>query len=451
MHNAEATATAVLNAMVDPNAVGRRVAVVGLGFVGLPLALSFAMRGATVVGVDLSSRRVADIRSGQPHDAEEYQGLSLPTILAHQVAAQRFTVQENHSGLDQAEAIVITVGLPVVDGKPTTAYLESACRDVGSRLRRGQIVIVRSTVIPGTTEGLLKPILEEMSGLRAGVDFHLAYASERIAEGRAFEEFENMPLLLGGITPTCMQVGADILGIVTRAPIHHGSSLATIEMTKVIENVQRDVNIAMVQQFARLCEAMSLNVYEVIRLANTHKRVNLLMPGPGVGGFCIPNAYYYLEPKAEELAVNLDLLRLARSINDHIPDLVVQMTRAALEAHGLNLSDAKIAVLGLAMKDFSSDDRISPATDICEKLLGARARVAAFDSLVPTPRSYRVGTLEEALAGANLILLLANQPGASLADIARYRESMAGKVLFDTRNCMDEAEAARLGLQVVRL
>lgn len=418
-----------------------QVAVIGLGFIGLPLALSYAMKGANVVGIDVLAHHVEEINKGISHHLEYYQGKSLAEILREQLAANRFkatTKYEEAAG--QAEAYIITVGIPVVSGDPNMTYLESACYELSKVLKKGDTVILRSTVVPGTTEEFVKPLLEK-SGLKAGEDFYLAYASERIAEGKAFEEFIHMPLALGGINPESAEKAKQVLSFVTEAEITV-SEIKVVETAKVIENIQRDVNIAMVQQFARFSEKIGMDTYELIKVANTHKRVNLLLPGPGVGGYCLPNALYYLLPKARELEVNIELLEVARKINDSVPQVLVDMVEEELKKKDKSLNGSKVAVLGLAMKDFSNDDRISPPHHVVEILMERGAEVKAYDPAVPSEYAYKVNSLSEALEGADALIYLAAQEEFLEIDWKASIDKMAHQpVLLDTKHRIPKSAA----------
>lgn len=412
-----------------------RVAVVGLGFVGLPLALTYAMKGANVIGVDALQRVVEETNSGHSHHLENYQGKTLAEILKEQLAAGRFRATTSYEEAAQAvDNYIVTVGLPVNSGDPDLGYLKSAAQTIGGILKKGDTVMIRSTVIPGTTQDVLQPILEEVSGLTAGVDFYLTYCSERIAEGRAFEEFLHMPLVMGGINEASVEKGKELLSFINDAQITI-SDIRVIETAKVIENIQRDVNIAMVQEFARFSEAFGIDTFELIKVANTHTRVNLLTPGPGVGGFCLPNALYYLMPKAKELGVPLSLLSTARTINDAVPSTLVGMLAAALGEVGKTLANSRIAVLGIAMKDFSNDDRVSPVHDIIHSLEGQHANVVSYDPAVHTVRDNKVDTLEEAVRGADAVILAAIQKEFAELDWSQV-VSLMGKspILFDLKN-----------------
>lgn len=384
------------------------LAVIGLGFVGLPLSLSYAMKGANVVGIDVNQALIKEINSGHSHHLEYYQGKSLQDILRVQLQQGRFTGTTSYQ---EAAAIVdhyiITVGIDVKNGDPQLAHLKSAVESLAAVLKKGDTVLVRSTVVPGTTDDVVKPLLEK-SGLIAGVDFYLGYCSERIAEGRAFEEFIHMPLAVGGINDESRKRIKELLQVVTEAAIHE-TEINIVETAKVLENIQRDVNIAMVQEFARFSEAMGMDTYELIKTVNTHTRVNLLIPGPGVGGYCLPNALYYLLPKAKELNVSTSLLETARQVNDRIPLFIAEEIERGLKEQGKTLLGSKVAVLGLAMKDFSNDDRISPPHQVVGHLLQKGAQVSAYDPAIPSKYEYKVDSLQTAVEEADALVYLAAQ------------------------------------------
>ncbi|RNB56986.1 nucleotide sugar dehydrogenase [Brevibacillus gelatini] len=412
-----------------------RVAVVGLGFVGLPLALTYAMKGANVVGVDALPHVVDEINAAHSHHLESYQGKTLPEILKEQIEAKRFRATTSYEeAAAEVDHYIVTVGLPVHNGDPDLGPLKSCAQSLGSVLKKGDTVMIRSTVIPGTTEEVLKPILEEVSGLVAGVDFYLTYCSERIAEGRAFEEFIHMPLVLGGINEQSAAKGKELLSFISETDITI-SDIRVVETAKVIENIQRDVNIAMVQEFARFSEAFGIDTFELIKVANTHKRVNLLTPGPGVGGFCLPNALYYLQPKARELGVSLPILQQARMTNDAVPEVLIGMLEKALQEKGKTLADSRVAVLGLAMKDFSNDDRVSPVHDIIRLLLAKGVEVRSYDPAVPTAYEHKKDSLEEAVRGADALILTAVQKQFAEVNWDDVAAQMADSaILFDTKN-----------------
>jgi nucleotide sugar dehydrogenase len=418
------------------------VVVFGLGYVGLPLSLSFAMRGCNVYGVDISQNLVKEISSGITYHTEKYKERTIQEILKEQLSNGNFRATTDAKSIPgEYHNFIVTVGIPVKDGNHDYSGLEGCCRSLGSMLKEGDLVIIRSTVIPGATEEFILPILESESGLKAGRDFYLGYSSERIAEGNAFEEFINMPTVVGGINEESLQKAADVLSIVCDAEIIKATNIKAVETSKVIENVQRDVNIAMVQEFARFAEKLGIDIFEVIKIANTHKRVHLLSPGPGVGGYCIPNAYYYIEPKAKELGVNVDLLKLSRVKNEALPEVIVGMLEDQMKESGKSLEGSKIAVLGIAMKDYSNDDRISPPVSIVNLLIQKKADVYVYDPVVPTKYQYKYDNLEDAIKDADALLVLARQSLTDAVPVKSFEENLKkNAVIFDTRNMFKDTK-----------
>ncbi|WP_232695728.1 nucleotide sugar dehydrogenase [Brevibacillus daliensis] len=414
-----------------------RVAVVGIGFVGLPLALTYALKGAKVLGIDVSEQLVKETNEGKSHHLEAYNGKVLPEILKENVEAGNFrAVTSYEEAKDEVDNYIVTVGLPVKNGDPELQYLRSAMETLGRNLKKGDHVMIRSTVVPGTTQEVVLPILEEASGMKAGSDFYLTYCSERIAEGRAFEEFMKMPVAMGGINEESAQKGKELLSFICEAEITL-TDIRVVEAAKVIENIQRDVNIAMSQEFARFTEAFGIDIFEVIKVANTHTRVNLLTPGPGVGGYCLPNAYYYLLPKAREMNVGLPLLATARNINDGIPTVLAGMLEEALISNGKRLGESKVAVLGLAMKDFSNDDRISPINDMIAILQQKGTEIASYDPAVPSYYAHKKDRLEDALHQADAVILAAMQKEFTDLDWEELVKGMTDSpVLMDLKNRM---------------
>lgn len=414
----------------------KKVAVFGQGYVGLPLSLSFAFRGCRVYGVDVVKGLVDDINNGITHHTESFEGKKIQQILREELHKGSFkAVTDGEDAVKKCNNIIVTVGIPVRNGEHDLSDLMECTTVIGRNLKKDDLVIIRSTVIPGTTEEKLLPVLEKESGMKAGVDFYLAYSSERIAEGRAFDEFAYMPTVVGGLNEESAKRAKELLEVVCKTDVIIAGNIKIVETAKVFENVQRDVNLAMVQEFARFAEGMSIDIHEVIRVANTHKRVSLLSPGPGVGGYCIPNAYHYLEPKAREIGVSLDLLKLSREQNSRLPEVMVNMFERELEKTGRRLKGAKVGVLGIAMKDYSNDDRLSPPVDIIKILENRGAEVYAYDPAVPTHYDFKVSTPDEALKSKDGIMVLAKQKEFDSFDLNYLIEKLdKGTVLFDTRH-----------------
>lgn len=434
-------------------AVFKNICVLGQGFVGLPLALSFAFRGCNTIGVDVDDILVSQINAGLTHHTEKFHGISIQEILKTQLEVKRYRASTNATeAVQKCNNIIVTVGIPIKDGKYVMDYLENACRTIGRNMKKDNLIIIRSTVIPGTTEEFVLPILEKESGMKAGKDFYIAYASERIAEGLAFEEFENMPTLVGAIDEESLKRASKVLGIVCKADIVTASCIKAVETSKAFENVQRDINIAMSQEFARFTEAIGVDIFEVVKLANTHKRVNLLIPGAGVGGYCIPNAYYYLLPKAQEFDVDLEIMKLARNKNSEVSYFIVNKVKELLEKEGKELEGSKVAVLGLAMKDYSNDDRISPPVEICSILVGMGVNVRAYDPVVPTEYDFKVKSQEEALANADAVIILTKQKDIIYDTCEHMAKVMAEKaVCIDCKAVISKSEAEKCGIRYWRI
>lgn len=424
-----------------------KITIIGLGFVGLPLSLSFAMKGYNVIGLDINSSLVEELNKGITYHLEQYQDKSIQEILKEAISKGKFQAMTDYKkAFVDSDAYIITVGLPVKEGKPIYDYFEACIIELGNGLKKGDTVLVRSTVIPGTTENMVKPILERQSGLKAGEDFYLAYASERIAEGKAFEEFENMPTALAGINDISFNQAKILLEKITKAEIHKANDIKIVETAKIFENISRDVCIAMANQFAEFCQAINIDTIDTLQIANTHKRVNILIPGPGVGGYCLPNAYYYLRPIMEELYITLPLLEISRKINDKMPIRIVNILSDKLEKQGKKLTGSTIAVLGLAMKDYSNDDRISPAHNVCELLLEQGAVVKAYDPAVPSHYEYSVGSLDTAVKNADALLVLAKQKDFNNLDLSHIKEQMLEKpISIDTKHLWNRGLLEELG------
>ncbi len=418
-----------------------RLAVVGLGFIGLPLALCYALKGASVVGLDVEERVIGQINGGNTPLQESYAGEGIQDILRREIEAGRFFATSEYSrAAELVDSYMLTVGIPIDDGHPDTSHLEAACRSLGEVLKPGDLVLVRSTVIPGTTEGLIRRTLEDTSGLKCPGDFHLAYSSERIAEGRAFEEFIHMPLAVGGIDETSLQRAVQLLDFISESEIHT-SDIQTVETAKVLENVQRDINIAISQEMATFTDALGIDTHRLIDIANTHRRVNLLRPGPGVGGYCLPNALHYLLPRARELGIDLPLARRARRTNEEVPERLCGVMGDMLSRRGRKLRGSRIALLGLAMKDYSSDDRHSPARRLAEQLSDRGAELRAYDPIVPDGHPYAVDDLDYCVTGSHGLILAARQECFDALNWSDVASRMADyPVIMDTRNCINEGD-----------
>ena len=354
------------------------VAVVGLGYVGLPLAVGLAGVGFPTLGVDIDPQRVEQVNRGESY----LEGVPSSEV-ARLVSSGQLKATTNYACLVDTEVICICVPTPILPNKaPDLSFIMAVAREIAMRLRRGQLIILQSTTHPGTTEEDVLPRLEA-SGLKAGVDFHLAFCPERINPGDRQFTVANTPKVVGGLTPTCTELAALVMEQFG-ASVLRVSSPRVAEMTKLLENIFRSVNISLVNEMALLAERMRIDFWEVIRAAST-KPFGFMpfYPGPGVGGHCIPVDPFYLSAKAREYDFSARFVELAAEINQAMPYHVVEKTSQALASCGRALRGAWVHVLGVAFKKDVDDPRNSPAERIIELLLNAGARVTYSDPHVP--------------------------------------------------------------------
>ncbi len=351
------------------------VAIVGAGYVGMPLAQVFADAGKTVVLVDVNDDVVDGINRGESHIGD-VPSESLKTL----VDAGRLSATTDYDALKEVDAILIALPTPLSSHRePDLTIVESAAAEIAPRLRKGQVVVLESTTYPGTTRESLQPILER-SGMKAGADFHLAFSPERVDPGRTDWTTKNTPKLVGGLTPACTERAMELYrsAVDTVVPL---SSPETAEMTKLLENIFRAVNIALVNELAQLCERMEVDVWEVVEAAET-KPFGFMSfkPGPGLGGHCIPIDPFYLTWKAREYDFYTEFIDLAGKLNANMPFFCRSLISQALN-HGAekSLKGSRILILGVSYKADIDDVRESPAEKIMELLSKAGAEVSYHD------------------------------------------------------------------------
>ncbi len=358
------------------------VCVLGLGYVGLPLAVCLAEAGYQVVGLDIDQRRIRSLQEGCSYI------LDVPADrIARLVASGALRPTGDYDGVAGADVIFICVPTPFDAMKaPDLSAIVSAATGIAPRLKPEQLVILQSTTYPGTTEDVVLPILEQ-SGLRAGEDFFLAFSPERINPGDKIYHVGNLPKVVGGLTPHCAELAQALLSRLSPA-VHAVSSPRAAEMSKLLENIFRSVNIALVNELALLCERMGIDIWEVIEAAAT-KPFGFMpfYPGPGTGGHCIPVDPYYLSWKAREYDFYTKFIELAAEVNQGMPYHVVDLVARALDARGQPLRNSRVLILGVAFKKDVDDARNSPAERIIDLLLERGAVVSYNDPYVPRFRT----------------------------------------------------------------
>ncbi len=394
-----------------------QVGMVGIGYAGLPLAVELAKAGNDVIGFDIDPSRVEAVNDGRS---------PVDTVTDAEIRTLRDTLRASTDPAVLAACSIIVVCAPTpVDGdKPDLRPLTSAVETVAGQLRAGQLVIVESTTHPGTTDGLLQPILER-SGLRAGVDFHLAYSPERIDPGNTRFRIGNTPRVVGGLTPACAERAAEFYRQVTSVHVTRGMREA--EAAKILENTYRQVNIALVNEFSQLCHGMGIDVWDTVAAASTKPYgFQPFWPGAGVGGHCIPADPLYLIHHAGKLGMAFQVAETAHRINEGMPAWVADRITKDLEEHGGPIGGATVLLLGVTYKPNTDDVRHTPAVPIAEALLERGAKVVCHDPYVdglswPGGRIENVPDLAEAIREADLVVLLQRHDLFDLDLIARAR------------------------------
>ena len=412
-----------------------KISIVGLGYVGLPLSLQFARSGVSVLGFDLDQQKVDSINAGKTY-LKHFPSESI----AEQVDANRLEATIDLSRLSEVEAILICVPTPLGDHRePDLSFVLDTAKTIAPNLPKGVLVTLESTTYPGTTEDELRIVLEEGSGMKAGTDFHLAYSPEREDPGREDASVKTIPKVVGGFTPKCGDLAEALYGLALDK-IHRVSSCKAAEATKLLENIFRSVNIALVNELKVVYEAMGIDVHEVINAAATKPFGYMAFrPGPGLGGHCIPIDPFYLTWKAREFGKHTRFIELAGEINTNMPDYVVSKVSDALNDEGKALKGAKILVLGLAYKANVDDCRESPSFVLMEKLEAKGAVVEYHDSYVPVVPPTR----EHAHFNGKKSVLIENAYDLILlsTDHAEYKDfdfSSYSCPIVDTRNCINK-------------
>lgn len=426
----------------------QKICVLGLGYIGLPTASTFATHGIQVIGVDVNRRVLDTLKNGGIHIHEP----GLRTIVEAAIKSGKLTVSEQP---EEADAFLIAVPTPFYLDKSgeyndetyklaDMRAVTSAAEAIVPYLRKGNLVVLESTSPPRTTVDLVKPILER-SGLKAGSDFHLAYSPERVLPGQILRELIENARVIGGVTVESAQAGAELYATFVKGQIIQ-TDATTAEMVKLMENTTRDVNIAIANEFARLAERFGVDVWEAIGLANLHPRINILSPGPGVGGHCISVDPWFFVETAPDLT---PLIYTARKVNDEQPHYVMALVQKALGS----LKGKRIAALGLAYKPDVDDLRESPAAEVARLLLDAGADLRAFEPFKPDglPGIPMCRTFEETVIDADAILVLVRHSQFREVEPSKVAALTSARTVVDTVNVLDPSAWKEAGFEVFRL
>jgi UDP-N-acetyl-D-glucosamine dehydrogenase len=412
------------------------VAIVGAGYVGVPLAQVFAEAGRSVLLVDVDPDRVARLNRGESY-IEDVPSERLRALVAEGTLA----ATTDYDALREASAILIALPTPLSrQREPDLSIVESASREIGARLRPGQLVVLESTTYPGTTRDVVRPILEEASGLRAGADFHLAFSPERVDPGRTDHTTRTVPKVVGGVDEASLQAATDLYATAVDT-VHQVSSPEAAELTKLLENIFRSVNIALVNELAQLCDRMEIDVWEVIDAAST-KPFGFMRfePGPGLGGHCIPIDPFYLTWKAREYDFTTEFIELAGKVNQDMPYYCRSRVSQALNhGAGKSLSGSRVLVLGVAYKADISDMRESPAVRLIGLLQRAGAHVSYHDPHVPSFAEHGIALASVALepAAYDVVVIATAHSGIDYAAVVGE-----APLVVDLRNATGRAGIA---------
>ncbi len=414
------------------------VGIVGLGYVGLPLAVAFAQQGCDVVAVDVDPRKVQAIEAGESY-IEDVPSAQL------QAVGERIHATTRYARLERADAVLVCVPTPLTRNRePDLGPLLDATHALADVLQAGQLVVLESTTYPGTTRERMLPILEEESGLVAGRDFHLAFSPERVDPGRTDFTLRNTPKVVGGLTEACAERAESLYGLVCDEIVPVSSPEAA-ELTKLLENIFRSVNIALVNELAMLTDRMGIDIWEVVDAAATKPYGFMRFdPGPGMGGHCLPVDPFYLTWRAREFHMSTEFIELAGKVNQQMPYHCVMKVERALNDAGLPVKGTRIAVLGVSYKPGVGDVRESPALKIIALLGALGAELFYHDPHVPELPEFdlRSVPLEEALRDADLALIVTAHPTVDHA-LAAERARVVVDLRGVTRNAV-AANAVRL-------
>lgn len=361
------------------------IAIIGLGYVGLPLSLQFARKGSEVLGLDIDQAKVDAINSGR-----SYIQHITPESIAEQVSAGRLKASTDFSLIARCDAVIICVPTPLSKNRePDISYVLDTGRKIAPHIAPGSLVVLESTTYPGTTDEDLRAVLESGSGKVAGVDFHLAFSPEREDPGNPDSKVAKIPKVVGGLTPECLEKAKKLYESAVERVVTVSSCRAA-EATKLLENIFRSVNIALVNELKVVYGAMGIDIWEVIEAAKTKPFGYMpFYPGPGLGGHCIPIDPFYLTWKAREYGQNTRFIELAGEINTSMPQFVIRKLAEALNTHRKPLNGSKILIVGLAYKANVDDDRESPSYILLEKIKETGAEVAYYDPYIPVIKPSR--------------------------------------------------------------
>lgn len=411
--------------------------VIGLGYVGLPLAVEKAKAGYKTIGFEVIQSKVNMVNNGI-----NYIGDVVNDDLKAIVQSGLLSATSDFSLISKIDAICIAVPTPLDKfQQPDISYVRAAVESIVPYIHKNMLVVLESTTYPGTTQELLLPILEK-SGLKCGVDFYLAFSPERVDPGNLIYKTKNTPKVVGGITKECTEVAALMYENILEAPVHKVSSPAIAEMEKILENTYRNINIGLINELAILANKMKINIWEVIEAAKTKPYgFQAFYPGPGLGGHCIPLDPYYLSWKAREYGFHTSMIESSMMINDRMPEYCAERSAKILNRMNRSVNGSKILILGVAYKDEIDDYRESPAIEVISELEKLGANVVYYDPYIKKYEhegNEKIGETQlskELIIWADLVVITTGHKNVDYSLVQEY-----AKFIFDTKNAMKKTE-----------
>jgi UDP-N-acetyl-D-glucosamine dehydrogenase len=409
----------------------KAVCIIGLGYVGLPLACLCAEKGLKVKGLELDKGIVEKTNKGISHIKDQFVEEKIGKLKG------KIQATTDSACIEEADIVIVCVPTPAKGTEPDLAPLTAACQTISKHLQKDQLVVIESTVYPGTTEEIVKPILEEGSSLKVGKDFFLGHCPERIDPGNKKFTIEKIPRVLACLSPKGTKEAEEFYSSIIDAEILVLGSMKNAEAVKVVENTFRDINIAFVNELAQSFDKMGINLSEVIKGASTKPFGYMpFYPGPGVGGHCIAQDPYYLISRAKSAGFEHRFLRLAREINKAMPAYIAGLAGQAVQSLGIPPEKAIVSVLGLAYKPGIDDTRESPALEIVELLKAKGFEVRAFDSFLPEQSDAT--SLEDALKGCSIVVLATHHSQFLEKLSPEFLKEVGVKAVVDSRNVLDK-------------
>lgn len=416
-----------------------KIGIIGLGQVGLPTALSFCDVGFSVIGNDLNKTLLQKLSQGDSPFAE----LGLDNLLKSCIESKRFTLDANfQKTIADSNIVIVCVPTPLDDGiKPDLSVLENVCKSLSELPLNEKLIIIESSIPPGTMENIIIPLIQKMNK-----NCWVAFVPERLSPGQAFSEIKTTPRIIGYLDKSSGELAKSLYEKLVTSKIFL-TNVKVTEISKLVENTYRDVNVALANEISFICEKYDIDFLELQKVCNSHPRVNLLDAGPGVGGPCLPKDPYLLLNPPNSETINSKIIESARKINDYMPNHIIKIAKFGLERVSKSLSNSKVLVLGVSYKANVSDVRLSPAKDIISRLVESCAQVTVYDP--KSSESFgakKSNDLWESISGSDVLILVTDHDEFKNLNLQEIKSKMNTPIIVDTRRAFDSSAAEKIGI-----